>query len=100
MDKKTFFDKLRHDANIAFSKVVDKVEEVSRTSSLSLKINSLKTQSKDLKKQIGDYVFIHHKDFENVDEIKVLTGKIKKIEEEIERKRKQLTELKENKPKN
>lgn len=95
VDKKTFFDNVWREANLAFSKVVDKVEEVSRASALRLKINSLKAQIRDLKMGIGDSVFIHRKDFESIDELNVLIGRIHKLEERIESKKKELADLKE-----
>jgi len=95
MPRKSFFDNVHRDAKVALSKVFDKVEEMGKVSILSLKINSLKTQVSKLKKEIGDHVFIHRKDFENTDELKDLILNIEKLKDKIELKRKQLSELKE-----
>ena len=95
MDKKTFFENIRREANVALTKVFDKVEEVSKTSALKLKITSLKSQIKNYQTEIGEIVF-HNKDkFKDFPEIVNLLGKIKDIEEEIVLKEEQIAELKE-----
>ncbi|HHE37510.1 MAG TPA: hypothetical protein ENL20_02930 [Candidatus Cloacimonetes bacterium] len=95
MDKKTFFENIRREANVALTKVFDKVEEVSKTSALKLKITSLKSQIKNYQTEIGEIAF-HNKDkFKDFPEIVNLLGKIKDIEEEIVLKEEQIAELKE-----
>jgi len=54
MDKKAFFDNLKKEANVALSKVFDKVEEVSKVSALKIKIGNLKAQIKTKKIEIGN----------------------------------------------
>lgn len=95
MDKRAFFDNIRKEANMALAKVFDKVEEVSKTSALRLKISSMKGRIADGKKKIGDFVYVNRTDFEQYPEIKEQITKIIHLEEEIEIRKKQIADLKE-----
>lgn len=95
MDNKNFFDNVRKEANSALSKVFDKVEEVSKTSAMRLKISSLKSQIKVLKREIGGYVYTNKSKFSDNEELQAIFQKIDKLEEEIEFKKDQITEIKE-----
>lgn len=99
MDKRTFFDNIRKEANVALAKVFDKVEEVSKTSALRLKINSLKVQIKDSKREIGSFVVANKADFEQYQEIKEQLVKIARLEDEIDIKKEQIADLKEKEEK-
>ncbi len=94
MDKKTFFENIRREANAALSKVFDKVEEVSKTSALKLKISSLKGKIKDSKTEIGEFVYNDQKKFKDYPEIVEILKKIKSMEKEIELKKEQISEIK------
>jgi len=95
MDKKTFFENIRREANVALTKVFDKVEEVSKTSALKLKITSLKSQIKDYQTEIGKMAFNNKDKFKDFPEIMTFFDKIKNVEEEIALKEEQIAELKE-----
>jgi ubiquinone biosynthesis protein UbiJ len=95
MDKKTFFDNIRKEANIALSKVFDKVEEVSKTSALRLKISNLKGQIRDIKTEIGHHIHQNPQEFSHDEAISTKLEKIERLEEEIELKLDQINDLKE-----
>ncbi len=95
MDKKTFFENIRREANVALTKVFDKVEEVSKTSALKLKITSLKSQIKDYQTEIGKMAFNNKGKFKDFPEIMIFFDKIKNVEEDIALKEEQIAELKE-----
>ena len=99
MDRKKNLNNVRREANIAISKVLDKVKIVSKTSILSLNINTLKTRINEQKKEIGDYVSNNYKNFEHVDVLNDMIQKIQKMEKEIDSKTEQIAKLKDNKNK-
>jgi len=78
MDTKAFMENIRKEINHAMSKAFDKVEELSKLSRLKLKIGSMKGDIKDLKTEIGNYVFEHKDDFK---ENEFLAEKVNKIQE-------------------
>ena len=78
MDTKSFIENIRKEINSAMSKAFDKVEELSKVSRMKLKIGSLKSDIKDVKTEIGSYVFEHQADF--VDN-EFLSEQIKKIQD-------------------
>ena len=95
MDKKAFFEMIRDEENTALSKVFDKVEEVSKVSTLKVKNHSLGNQIKDLKAQIGEIVCNNRDDFNHIPEIKVFLDKITAIEDEIEKNNAKIKDFKE-----
>ncbi len=95
MDKKTFFENIRKEANVTLTKVFDKVEEVGKTSSLKLKITKLRSQIKNYKTEIGEFVYNNKDDFKDMQEIKNYIDRIQETEDEIATKEKQIAELKE-----
>ena len=95
MDKKSFFDNIRRDANIAFSKVFDKLEEISKISALKLKISNFKRKIKDNKTEIGEFVVSNKKKFSEFPEIIAILDKIKLLEKQIKAQREQIIELQE-----
>ena len=95
MDKKSFFDNIRRDSKIALSRVIDKLEEISKISALKLKISNFKRKIKDNKTEIGEFVVSNKKKFSGFPEISTRLDKIKLLEEQIEAKRKQIIELQE-----
>ena len=99
MDRKKNLNNVRREANIAISKVLDKVKIVSKTSILSLNINTLKSRINEQKKEIGDYVSNNYKNFEHVDVLSDIIQKIQKMEKEIDSKTEQIAKLKDNKNK-
>lgn len=95
MDNKTFFDNIRRDANAVLSKVFDKIEKVSKTSALKLKISNLKGKIKDHKTEIGEFVVSNKKKFSEFPEIIEILNKIKLLEDQIEAKKEQINKLQE-----
>ena len=95
MDKKAFFEMIRDEVNAAISKVSEKVEEVSKVSSLKIKNHNLKNQIKDLKGQIGELVVNNRDDFTHIPEIKSFLDKIAEIEEDIEKNNTEIKDLQE-----
>jgi hypothetical protein len=93
LDIKTFLDSVRSEAKIALSKTMNKVEEVSKVTAIRLKINSKKTQIKDVKKSIGDHIYINRAEFDKVEELNLMINRIQKIEKEIKVKQMQLQEI-------
>ena len=87
MDNKAFFENIRKEANTVLLKVFDKVEELSKISTLRFKISGLKAQIKDLKMGIGDFVYNNQKEYEGSAKIQEHITKIKEIEKEIEEKK-------------
>ena len=94
MDKRALFDNIRKETNSALAKVFDKVEEVSKTSALRLKISSLKDQIKKSKREIGNFVYINRTEFEQHQEINDQITKITDLQKEIEQKKNQIEVLK------
>jgi len=91
MDTKVFIENVRKEINSAMSKAFDKVEELSKQTKTKLKISSLKTSIKDIKTEMGDYIFTHKDDFagtpflaENVTKIEEIAKMIAKLEREME----------------
>ena len=93
MEKKEFFENIRKEANMAFSSIIDKVEEVTKTSRLKLKISSLKSQIKDSKYEIGDIVYNNRDKIKDMPEIQLFIDKIKNLEEEIKLKTEHIKEM-------
>ncbi len=83
MDTKAFMENIRKEINSAMSKAFDKVEELSRLSRLKLKIGSLKGDVKDVKSQIGDYIYTHKDDFDSNEFLVEQINKIEEIEKVI-----------------
>lgn len=93
MVKKSFFENIRIETNAALSRVFDKVEEVSKTSALKLKISNFKRKIKDHKTEIGEFIVSNRKKFSGFPEIITKLDKIKFLEEQIEAKKEQIIEL-------
>lgn len=99
MDKNDFFHNIRKEANAALSKVFDKVEEVSKVSGLRLRINKVKSKIRGIKKEIGDIVYKKREEFQDFSDIKELTDKIDRLEEDIKLKKEQIDILQEKEEK-
>ena len=95
MDKKVFFKNFRREANVALSRIFDKVEEVSKVSALKLKISNYRGKIKNNKTAIGEFVVSHRDKFSEFPEIIGLVDKITFQEEQIELKREQINVLQE-----
>jgi len=95
LDRKAFFGNIRREANVALSRIFDKVEEVSKVSALKLKISNYKGKIKDHKKAIGGFVVSHKDKFSEFPEIIEFVNKITFLEEQIELKREQIIVLQE-----
>ena len=95
MDKKSFFENIRREANVALSRVFDKVEEVSKISALKLKISNFTRKIKDHKTEIGEFVVSNKKKFPEFPEIIAILDKIKLLEKQIKAQREQIIELQE-----
>ncbi len=95
MDK-NFFQNIRSEANIALTKIFDKVEQVTKVSGTKLKINSLKNEIKSVEGKIGKLVFDNSEKFSEFEDVQLLIAKINSIEEEIALKEEELNTLKEN----
>ncbi|MCD6177126.1 MAG: hypothetical protein J7K29_04740 [Candidatus Cloacimonetes bacterium] len=93
MDKKSFFENIKRDANTVLSKIFDKVEEVSKISALKLKISNYRRIIKDYKTEIGEFIVSKRKKFSEFPEIIEILDKIKLMEEQITTKREQIIEL-------
>lgn len=93
MDKKSFFEKITREANVALSRVFDKVEEVSKISALKLKISNFTRKIKDHKTEIGEFVVSNKKKFSEFPEIIATLDKIKLLEKQIKAQREQIIEL-------
>ena len=78
MDTKAFMENVKKEINSAMAKAFDKVEELSKLSRLKLKIGSLKSEIKDIKTIIGEYIYQHKNDYKDD---KILTEKVKKIQD-------------------
>jgi len=94
MDKRALFDNIRKETNSALAKVFDKVEKISKTSALRLKISSLKEQIKKSKRGIGNFVYVNRAKFEQYPEINDQIIKITDLQKEIELKKTQIEDLK------
>jgi predicted RNase H-like nuclease (RuvC/YqgF family) len=94
MDKRALFDNIRKETNSALTKIFDKVEEVSKTSALRLKISSLKDQIKKCKREIGNFVYVNRTEFEQHQEINDQIIKITELQKMIEQKKNQIEDLK------
>ncbi|OPX25951.1 MAG: hypothetical protein B1H06_06685 [Candidatus Cloacimonas sp. 4484_143] len=94
MDKRALFDNIRKEANSTLTKVFNKVEEISKTSALRLKISSLKEQIKRSKREIGNFVYVNRAEFEKYPEINDQIIKIANLQKEIELKKNQIEDLK------
>ena len=90
MDKKAFFKNFKRDANRALSMIIDKVEKVSKVSTLRLKISNYKGKIKDNKTAIGELIVVNKKKFSEFPEIIELVDKITFIEKQIELIREQI----------
>ncbi|MEA2095064.1 MAG: hypothetical protein U9P73_00025 [Candidatus Cloacimonadota bacterium] len=97
MDKKSFFENIKREANVALSRVFDKVEEVSKISALKLKISNFTRKIKDHKTEIGEFVMSNKKKFSEFPEIIAILDKIKLLEKQIKAQREQIIELQERK---
>ncbi len=95
MDNKTFFENIRRKANTALSKIFDKVEEVSKTSALKLKISNFRGKIKEYKTEIGEFIVSNKKKFSDFPEIIEIIDKIKLLEDQIETKKEQINKLQE-----
>jgi len=95
MDTKKVIQNLRKEANAALSKVFDKVEEVSKSSSLKIKIHNLDNKIKNIKTNIGNYVLENRDEFAEIEAIKQYISQIEEIANEIAAKRELLKNLKE-----
>ena len=95
MDKKTFFSNFKREANIALSRVFDKVEEVSKVSALKLKISNYRGKIKNNKTAIGEFIVSNKKKFSEFTEIIEIVNKIAFLEEQIELKKEQIIVLQE-----
>lgn len=100
MKKKTGFDESLHKAKSVLSKTVDQIELFRKISLIRVNISSEKARIKDLKKQIGDYIFINRQHFENDAELKALIRKIQVLSEDIRQKEYQISDLKDFKTEN
>ena len=83
MGDKTFFENIKREANTVLSKVFDKVEVVSKTSVLKLRISDLKGRIRDHKVEIGEFVISKKKKFTEFPEIVEILEKIKLLEKQI-----------------
>ena len=83
MGDKTFFENIKREANTLLSKVFDKVEVVSKTSVLKLRISDLKGRIRDHKVEIGEFVISNKKKFTEFPEIVEILEKIKLLEKQI-----------------
>ncbi len=83
MGDKTFFENIKRKANTVLSKVFDKVEVVSKTSVLKLRISDLKGRIRDHKVEIGEFVISNKKKFTEFPEIVEILEKIKLLEKQI-----------------
>jgi regulator of replication initiation timing len=83
MDTKAFMENIRREINSAMSKAFDKVEELSKLSRLKLKIGTFKGEIKDIKSQIGDYIYEHKADFNDNEFLAEQVKKIEEIEHQI-----------------
>ncbi len=83
MGDKTFFENIKREANTVLSKVFDKVEVVSKTSVLKLRISDLKGRIRDHKVEIGEFVISNKKKFTEFPEIVEILEKIKLLEKQI-----------------
>jgi len=83
MGDKTFFENIKRDANTILSKVFDKVEVVSKTSVLKLRISDLKGRIRGHKVKIGEFVISNKKKFTEFPEIVEILEKIKLLEKQI-----------------
>ena len=90
MDKKVFFKNFKRDANKALSKIIYKVEEVSKVSTLKHKISNYNGKIKDNKTAIGEFIVLNTKKFSEFPEIIELVDKITFFEEQIEIMREQI----------
>lgn len=95
MDTKKLISNLRKEANTALSRVFDKVEEVSKSSSLKIKIHNLETKIKNTKTKIGEHIVANKEKFMNDEVIKAFISEIEAIEEEITAKQELLQNIKE-----
>ncbi|MBN2460619.1 MAG: hypothetical protein JXB60_03340 [Candidatus Cloacimonetes bacterium] len=95
MDKKTFFANVMKETNIVLTSVIDKVGEFGRISGLKLQINGLKGKIRYCKRQIGEIACNNKDRFGDFPEIQTYFEKISKLEEEIEIKQEQITEIRE-----
>jgi hypothetical protein len=83
MEKRKFFEKMKSDANVTLSKVFNKVEKVSKISSIKLKIVSLDGKIKNKKTNIGNYVFTNENKFSDFPEIIKIISEIKDYKKQI-----------------
>lgn len=95
MKTKKVIANLRKEANAALSKVFDKVEEVSKRSSLQIKIHNLENKIKNVKIKIGNYIVENEDKFQEIKEIKQYTDEIAEINREFVAKKELLQNLKE-----
>ncbi len=95
MDTKVLFENITKEVNNALSKAFDKVEELSKYSSLKFKINSLRGDIKELKAKMGDYVFAHQDEFKEHAELVTQLKKISDIESLIANIETEMANLKE-----
>lgn len=93
MGDKTFFENIKREANTLLTKVFDKVEEVSKTSVLKLKISDLRGKIKDHKVEMGEFVISNKKKFTEFPEIVETLNKIKLIEKQIKINNEQVEKL-------
>jgi ubiquinone biosynthesis protein UbiJ len=93
MGDKTFFENIKREANTVLSKVFDKVEVVSKTSVLKLRISDLKGKIRDHKVEIGEFVISNKKKFTEFPEIVETLDKIKLLEKQIKINKEQVEKL-------
>jgi len=94
MGDKSFFDNIKRETNSVLSKVFDKVEVVSKTSVLKLRISDLKGKIRDHKVEIGEFVISNKKKFTEFPEIVETLEKIKLLEKQIKINNTQIEKLK------
>jgi len=95
MDPKVLFENISKEVNSALAKAFDKVEELSKYSSLKFKINSLRGDIKDVKATMGDYVSAHREEFKGHPELVTQLKKITDIESLIANLESELANMKE-----
>ena len=102
MDAKELLENVRREVQAALSKTFDKVEEFSKLQRLKLKIGSIKGDIKDIKANIGEYIYQHKDEFtqfavleQNIKRIEALYKSIEELEKEMQHIKEQENEAEE-----
>ncbi len=103
MDKKDFMETVKKEINETLARIFDKVEEISETSLLKLKIEKIKRRVKNYQAEIGRNIYKNRDKYEsfieNNPEIKQILEKIIRLEDEIDIQYERLNEIKEKEEK-